>query len=163
MSATATDVKHELTPEEKQNLLLAGVGPLQKNHSFPRFTRLTGAMLRKLVNAGAVHFPEELSEDGADDGLPVMPEWENSVFKGEHDQQALAFLEQFPKFIAEGYVGNCGTGTISIDTVVSESKLTRKEVLAFANLFHRADEFLISDKELCEENHETLFAYAWFD
>lgn len=143
----------QLTPEEKQAALLAGVGPLQKDHSFPRFTKLTGAMLRKLVEAGAVHLPEEDEDWDLDSG----------VFKSEHDLQALAFLEKFPKFMAEGYVGNCGTGTISIDAIGSETKLTRREIVAFANLFHRADEFCIYEKEMNDDNHEKLFAYAWFD
>jgi hypothetical protein len=168
MTPVTTDVKKELTPEERQKLILARIGPVQEKLGWPRFTKLTGEMLRKLVDAGAVILPDDDPNDPkdfVDADLPTAPDWDlfSDVFKSGHNQEALAFLEKYPKFMAEGYVGNCGTGTITIDTIVSETKLTRKELMAFANLFHRADEFTVFEKEMSDDGHEKLFAYAWFD
>jgi hypothetical protein len=166
MTLVTTDVKKELTPEERQALILTGVGLVQKKFGQPHFTKLTGAMLRKLVDAGAVVLSQDAPQPENDnDGLPIAPEWDlfSDVFKGGHNQESLAFLEKYPKFMVEGYIGNCETRTISIDTIVSESKLTQKEIVAFANLFHRADEFCIWEKRMRDDDHESLFAYAWFD
>jgi hypothetical protein len=131
-----------LSPEERQALLLAGVGPLQEKLGWPHFTKLTGAMLRKLVDAGAV-LENELA--------PI------DTF------EALAFLEKFPKFMTQGYIGNCGVGTIGFDTIVSETKLTRKEAAAFEDVFGSADEFWTSNTPSRSKGAEGLFARAWFD
>lgn len=146
--ATVTAV--QLTAEEKQKLILAGVGPVQEKLGWPHFTKLTGAMLRKLVDAGAVVLDE------SDFDL-------FTTFRTGCDQEGLAFLERFPKFMAQGFIGNCGVGTIDIDTIVSETKLTRKEVAAFEDVFGSADEFWASSTPSRSKGAEGLFARAWFD
>lgn len=172
MTLVTTDATKELTPEERHALIFAGVGTLEgkeKGHDFPHFSKLTGEMLRKLVNAGAVSLEGEGSAatEAAEEGLPVAPEWDETIFRNGRDTEKLAFLEQFPKFMAQGRIGNCGVGTIDIDTIVSQTKLTKKEVIAFANLFGKADEFLISDNAFRiddgSNNQTVFFAVAWFD
>ena len=163
-----TEIKQQkLTAEQRQELILAGVGPLEgkeKKHDSPHFSKLTGEMLRKLVDAGAVSLEREVSAVEEEDGLPFAPEWDEPIFRNGGDSEKLAFLEQYPKFMAQGRIGNCGVGSIDIDTIVSETKLTKKEVIAFANLFGKADEFGVSDEGFPSEDQQgTYFAYAWFD
>jgi hypothetical protein len=66
--------------------------------------------------------------------------------------------------MAQGFIGNCGVGYIDIDTIVSETKLTRKEASAFEDVFGRADEFWVSNTPGNNKgDDEGLFARAWFD
>jgi hypothetical protein len=159
-----------LTPEDKQKLLLAGVGPLEgkeKGHDSPHFSKLTGEMLRKLVDAGAVSLEREVGAAEEEDGLPFAPEWDEPIFRNGGDAEKLAFLEKYPKFMAQGRIGNCGVGSIDIDVISSDTKLTKKEVIAFANLFGNADEFHVSDEGFRIDdgtNDQTkYFAHVWFD
>jgi len=147
---TTSVEKKELTPEERQALILAGVGPVKEKLGWPHFTKLSGAMLRKLVDAGAVVLDE------SDFDL-------FTTFRTGCDKEGLAFLERFPKFMAQGFVGNCGTGKIDIDTIVSETKLTRKEVATFEDVFGSADEFWTNNTPSRAKGAEGLFARAWFD
>jgi hypothetical protein len=152
--------KKALSVKERLELIMAGIGPTVQHDGWPlRFTHLTGAMLRKLIDAGAVILRGPDEPWGLD----------TDIFKCGNDEESLGFLEQYPRFFAQGYFDE-ENGTISIDTIygaekVKESdpgsatvtflvpKLTKKELFAFANRFHRADEFEIHDD----------FAHAWFD
>jgi hypothetical protein len=153
MTPIATDVK-QLTPEERQVLILAGVGPVQEKLGWPHFTKLTGAMLRKLVDAGAVLIDPQAS------GFRLRL---INTFRTGWDEEGLVFLERNPKFMAQGFIGNCGVGNIDIDTIVSETKLTLKEVAAFEDAFGTADEFWTSNTPSRSKGAEGLFARAWFD
>jgi len=95
-----------LTPEQRQKLILTGVGSVTEKFGWPHFTKLTGAMLRKLVDAGAVVLDE------SDFDL-------FTTFRTGCDQEGLSFLEEYPKFMAQGFIGNSGTGKIDIDTIVT--------------------------------------------
>lgn len=148
MTTPATEMK--LTPEERHNLLLAGVGPVTEKLGWPHFTKLTGAMLRKLVDAGAVLLDEK--------NLDLF-----TTFRTGLDKEGLAFLEQFPKFMAQGFIGNCGVGSIDIDTIVSGTKLARKEAAAFEDVFGTADECWTGNTPSLNKGAEGLFARAWFD
>ncbi len=151
--------KRNLSVAKKLKKILAGFGPVERGGSFPpRFTRLTGAMLRELINSGAVVIRE------ADEPW----DFDSDIFKGGHDEGSLAVLEKFPRFFAQGFIDE-ENATISIETIWAAEKvvegegpvtvtplvpeLTKDEVFAFANRFHRADEFEIGDG----------FARAWFD
>jgi hypothetical protein len=147
-----------LSVAEKLEKILAGIGPVERGKSSPpRFTHLTGTMLRELVNSGAVVIR------GADEPW----DYDSDIFKGGHDEESLAVLEKFPRFFAQGFIDE-ENATISIETIWAAEKvqgegsvtvtllvpkLTKAEILAFANRFHRADEFEIGDG----------FAHAWFD
>ena len=139
-----------LSPEERHALILAGVGPVQEKLGWPHFTKLTGAMLRKLVDAGAVVLDES--------DVDLF-----TTFRTGCDQEGMALLEEYPKFMAQGFIGNSGTGQIDIDTIVSETKLTRKEADAFERVFGSADEFWTSSTPSRSKGAEGLFARAWFD
>jgi hypothetical protein len=147
---------------QKQLDAIAAVVPItRKEGSPPQFRQLTGAMLRKLVDAGTVVFR------GPDEGW----DYDSDVFKGGHDEESLAFLEKYPRFFAQGYVQTSEDGArLSIDTIIGgvettedryghlyitphKKPLSKQEIFAFANRFHRADEFELGD------NH----AHAWFD
>jgi hypothetical protein len=153
----------QLTPEQRHALILAGVGPFQQKFKWPYFTRLNGTMLRKLVEAGAVLLAADPEAYGYDyDSMPPR-DFDQEVFKSGYDQQALAFLEKYPKFMAQGFVGNCGVGRVCIETIISETKLTRKEAAAFEEVFGSADEFWVSNTPSRSKGAEGLFARAWFD
>jgi len=118
-------------------------------------------MLRKLVDAGTVVFR------GSDEGW----DYDSDVFKGGNDEESLAFLEMYPRFFAQGYVQTSDAGArLDIDTIIGGVKteedrygrlyitphrkpFTKEEISAFANRFHRAEEFEVSDRH----------ARAWFD
>ena len=155
MATAATEVK-KLTPEERHKLILAGVGPVQEKLGWPHFTRLTGVMLRKLVDAGVVLLNKQ-------DGNGFHLHFAKDTFRAGRDEEGLAFLEQYPKFMAQDFIGNCGVGSIDIDTIVSETKLTRKEAAAFDEVFGSADEFWTSGTPSRSKGAEGLFARAWFD
>jgi hypothetical protein len=144
-----------LSPEERHALILAGVGPVQEKLGWTSFTKLTGAMLRKLVDAGAVLIEAKTG------GFYLR--WAGDTFRTGCDEEGLVFLERYPKFMAQGFIGNCGVGTIDIDTIVSETKLTRKEIAAFEDVFGSADEFWTTNTPSRSEGAEGLFARAWFD
>jgi hypothetical protein len=147
---------------QKQLDAIAAVVPItRRKDSPPLFTHLTGAMLRKLVDAGTVVFR------GQDEGW----DYDSDVFKGGNDEESLAFLEKYPRFFAQGYVQTSEDGAhLDIDTIIGGVKteensdgslsivthkkpFTKQEIFEFANLFHRADEFEIGNN----------FARAWFD
>ena len=156
-------LKNELLPKKAQKQLdaIAAVVPVTRSEgSPPHFRHLTGAMLRKLVNEGTVVF----SGSGG---------WgyDSDVFKGGNDEESLAFLEKYPRFFAQGYVQTSKDGArLDIDTIIGgvrteenpngslsivtyKKPFTKQEIFAFANQFHRADEFELGDN----------YARAWFD
>jgi hypothetical protein len=83
----------------------------------------------------------------------------------------LVFLEKYQHFFAQGYVQTSEDGArLDIDTIIGgvrtienpggsrsivthKKPFTRQEIFAFANLFHRADEFELGAN----------YASAWFD
>jgi hypothetical protein len=160
MTLVATDVKKELTPEERNKLILAGVGPVTNQEfvsfgMYPHFKYLTGTMLRSLVDSGAVKLGSKSSDS-------ILSDF---IFPIRDDEKALAFLEEFPKFVAGGFIRN---GKIAIHAIASEAKLTANEASAFKGLFGHADiEFWTSKTGIHASNsgyaYATLFAYARFD
>ena len=126
-----------LSEEQKHEAILAGVGEVGEQLGWPHFTKLTGEMLRKLI------------ERGIDS---------HTIFYSGNDEESLAFLLKYPKFVAQGYVGNCGVGTLTIDTIVSYEPLTKAEARAFKEQFDGADELWAGD-----EKFDGVFARAWFD
>lgn len=156
-------LKNEPLPKKAQIQLdaIAAVVPVSRSEgSPPHFRHLTGAMLRKLVAAGTVVLR----------GQDEPWDFDSDVFKGGNDEESLAFLEEYPHFFAQGYVQTSKDGArLSIDTIIGGVKteehsghlyitphkrpFTKKEISAFANRFHRADEFDVSDRH----------ARAWFD
>jgi hypothetical protein len=147
---------------QKQLDAIAAVVPVIRREGWPpQFRHLTGQMVRKLVNDGTVVFR------GPDEGW----DYDSDVFKGGNDEESLAFLEKYPRFFAQGYVQTSDDGArLSIDTIIGGVKteedryghlyitphkkpFTKQEIFAFANRFHRADEFELGDN----------YARAWFD
>jgi hypothetical protein len=147
---------------KKQFDAIAAVVPVTYHeHAAPYFRHLTGEMLRKLVDAGTVVFR------GPDESW----DYDSDIFKGGRDEESLAFLEKYPRFFAQGYVLTSEDGArLSIDTIIGGVKteenpngglriathkkpLTKQEIFAFTNLFHKADEFEIG----------STYAHAWFD
>ena len=155
-------LKNELLSEKAQKQLdaVAAVVPITRREGVPPyFTHLTGKALRKLVDNGLVVFNKE--------------EWDLSsdVFKGGNDEESLAFLEKYSRFFAQGYIRTLEDGArLEIDTIIGgvrttenpngsrsivthKKPLTKQEIFAFANLFHRAEEFELGNN----------YARAWFD
>lgn len=145
--------------KERLELIKKGVGPIREGRFFES---LTGAMLRKLIDCGAVVVPKE----GVDiNDLPPLPRWYEGLFKGLSDDstlEAIAFLEDNLRFVAHGVI-DADDAVITIDeittglngeyTIPNAPVLTKAKIVEFANLFHRADEFVIGD----------TYARAWFD
>lgn len=152
----------EISDEAQKQLdAIAAVVPITRRGGSPPYvTHLTGEALRKLVDNGLVVFRKEEEWD-----------FDSDVFRGGHDEESLAFLEKYPKFFAQGRVQISEDGArLDIDTVIGgvraeensnggrsivthKKPFTRQEIFAFANLFHRADEFEIGNN----------YAHAWFD
>jgi len=123
-----------ITNAEKYRLISGVVGPVREEFGHPRFTELSGKGLRGLIDGD------------------VEPSC-----MGINTSALLAFLDAHPRFAAHGYIDNRKEGEqafIVIEGVATEKvKLTRKEIYAFVNLFHRADELRLGDDGAC----------AWFD
>ena len=149
--------------KEQYEIVKQGVGPTAEKGR--RFTRLTGKMLRALIDNGGVVLPKP-STDGAIDFAVDYPD---ELFKGVENEVGLAFLESHLRFFAQGWLDAAKNGgTFIIDTIWGAKqvkgfgrvtvtflapKLTKRESLDFANTFHRADEFDL------QEN----YARAWYD
>lgn len=148
--------------QTKHRAILEGVGTLIERFRWPYFTKLSGATLQKLIDDGTVALPPKQSGDDVF-ASPLFGKKPCCLDKRE--AAWLDFLLKYPKFVAQGYVGNCGLGTISIDTIVSYEPLTRAEARAFKEHFAHADEFWIGSKasEHRDPGFCGLFARAWFD
>jgi hypothetical protein len=161
------------SPSEILGLIKANVGPVIRQNGAPiRFTHLTGPMLRKIIDLELIEFGAVKEVKTLDD-LPEFDITKHALFKEGAicDEDGLQFLEENPRFFAQGYIYTEETFTnakrpfLLIDTIVGgerrtgevievfDKPLSKKEILAFANLFHKADEFEIGD----------TFAHAWFD
>lgn len=143
--------------KKQYNIVKQGIGPTDPEHSQRHFTRLTGAMLRDLINKGGIVLrdPSEAWD------------WDSDLFKCGRDEDAVKFLETHPRFFVQGWLDK---NSIVIDTVWGAKevhsdgggsynvtcllpKLKKQEAYDFANTFYRADEFQVCDG----------FAHAWFD
>ena len=142
--ATATN---DFEAQQKQEVILAGVGEVGQEFGWPHFTKLSGAMLQKLIEAKVIRIAD------GDDVFSYK-----DIFYNGRDRESLGFLLKYPKFVAQGYVGNCGVGTLTINTIVSYEPLTDAEANAFIEQFSGADELWAGDEE-----HDGIFARAWFD
>lgn len=144
MATTTNDFE----AQKRQEAILTGVGEVGQEFGWPHFTKLTGVMLQRLIDAGTLTIASD------DDHVFSY----NSIFYNGEDRESLNFLLKYPKFVAQGYVGNCGVGTLTINTIVSYEPLTGVEAAAFMEQFDGADELWAGDEE-----HGGVFARAWFD
>jgi hypothetical protein len=153
-----------LSTKERLENLVAVLGPFDKDFG-THFTGLAGQTLCSLVDSGVVVLAPSTERVAVND-LPAFAYDAPELFKGVDDHKALAFVRANPRFSVSGWLDK-DDATIVIDTIIGGLKkhgdgfrtipgspvLTKKQMVDFANVFHKADEFQLGDN----------FAYAWFD